>query len=162
MVKILRDYSGKSFICPPSDHLPGNTDPQLTTSHFNRTTEENHSLGIFAEVEEKEAKTNEDEDAVLDTVETLREEIHTFPTICSSCGSACETKMKMVTIPYFKEAIIMATDCDHCGYKTNEVKGGGGIEDKGRRIILKVENVDDLSRDVLKVSSYKTNKEVII
>ena len=45
----------------------------------------------------------------------------------------------------------MATDCDACGYRENEVKGGSGIADKGTRIKLKLTDVSDLSRDVLKV-----------
>lgn len=36
-------------------------------------------------------------------------------------------------IPHFKEVVIMATVCDHCGHKTNEVKSGGGIEPQGTR-----------------------------
>jgi len=83
--------------------------------------------------------------------ENLADEVHQFPTDCSNCGKPCRTKMKVVKIPYFKEVIIMATDCDDCGYKTNEVKSGGGIEEKGKKIALTVESVDDLSRDVLKV-----------
>ena len=55
-------------------------------------------------------------------------------------------------IPHFKEVVIMATVCDYCGHKTNEVKSGGGIEPKGKRISLKVTDVSDISRDVLKVS----------
>ena len=47
----------------------------------------------------------------------------------------------------------MATVCDYCGHKTNEVKSGGGIEAKGKRISLKVTDVSDMSRDVLKVST---------
>jgi len=35
--------------------------------------------------------------------------------------------MKRVDIPYFKEIIIMSTNCDACGYKDNEVKTGGAI-----------------------------------
>ena len=55
-------------------------------------------------------------------------------------------------IPHFKEVVIMATVCDYCGHKTNEVKSGGGIEPKGKRISLKVTDVSDISRDVLTVS----------
>ena len=47
----------------------------------------------------------------------------------------------------------MATVCDSCGHKTNEVKSGGGIEQQGSRISLKVTDVSDMSRDVLKVST---------
>lgn len=44
----------------------------------------------------------------------------------------------------------MASECDSCGYKTNEVKSGGGIEAKGKKYSLKIETVEDLARDVLK------------
>jgi zinc finger protein len=54
-------------------------------------------------------------------------------------------------IPHFKEVVIMATVCDFCGHKTNEVKSGGGIEPQGKKITLKVTESSDLSRDVLKV-----------
>ena len=54
-------------------------------------------------------------------------------------------------IPHFKEVVIMATVCEYCGHKTNEVKSGGGIEPKGKRITLHVTDPSDLSRDVLKV-----------
>jgi zinc finger protein len=55
-------------------------------------------------------------------------------------------------IPHFKEVVIMATVCDFCGHKTNEVKSGGGIESRGKKITLNVTESSDLSRDVLKVS----------
>lgn len=45
----------------------------------------------------------------------------------------------------------MSTNCHDCGYRDNEVKTGGAISDKGRRTILKVEDSEDLSRDILKV-----------
>ncbi len=46
----------------------------------------------------------------------------------------------------------MSTNCDHCGYRDNEVKSGGAIPAQGKKITLKVEDEDDLSRDLLKVS----------
>lgn len=45
----------------------------------------------------------------------------------------------------------MSTNCDKCGYRDNEVKSGSAISEKGKRITLKVEDKDDLSRDILKV-----------
>lgn len=44
----------------------------------------------------------------------------------------------------------MADTCDMCGYKNSEVKGGGGVSDKGRVFRLNVEGPADLQRDVLK------------
>lgn len=46
----------------------------------------------------------------------------------------------------------MSTNCDRCGYRDNEVKSGGAISEKGKRITVKVEDREDLSRDILKVS----------
>lgn len=45
----------------------------------------------------------------------------------------------------------MATVCDTCGNRTNEVKSGGGIEPKGVKIEVDVKVKRDLTRDVLKV-----------
>lgn len=45
----------------------------------------------------------------------------------------------------------MSTNCDRCGYRDNEVKSGSAISEKGKRITLKVEDSEDLSRDILKV-----------
>lgn len=58
--------------------------------------------------------------------------------------------MHLLDIPHFKEVVIMSTTCDSCGYKSNEVKAGGPISQKGRRIILNITDAEDLSRDILK------------
>ncbi|KAK8663600.1 hypothetical protein V6N13_083409 [Hibiscus sabdariffa] len=53
-------------------------------------------------------------------------------------------------IPYFQEVIVMASTCDACGYRNSELKPGGPIPEKGKRITLFVKNINDLSRDVIK------------
>lgn len=47
----------------------------------------------------------------------------------------------------------MSTNCERCGYRDNEVKSGGAISEQGKRITLKVEDREDLSRDILKAGS---------
>ena len=59
-------------------------------------------------------------------------------------------RMKAVQIPFFKEITIMAVNCENCGYRSNEVKAGGGIEKLGKRLEVKIKNKFDLARDVLK------------
>jgi zinc finger protein len=61
--------------------------------------------------------------------------------------------MKKVNIPYFKDVIIMSTNCDFCGYRDNEVKSGTAISERGRKLTLKVEDAEDLTRDILKSES---------
>lgn len=48
----------------------------------------------------------------------------------------------------------MSTSCDRCGYRDSEVKSGAAISAQGKRITLKVEDREDLSRDILKVRVY--------
>ena len=47
----------------------------------------------------------------------------------------------------------MSDACDGCGYRNSEVKGGGGVPPKGRRIELRVEKAEDLRRDVIKAET---------
>jgi len=44
----------------------------------------------------------------------------------------------------------MATNCFACGYRDNEIKTAGAISDKGKKITLRVEDEEDLARDMLK------------
>ncbi|KAI5252750.1 zf-ZPR1-domain-containing protein [Aureobasidium subglaciale] len=86
--------------------------------------------------------------------EDIREnEVYSFPASCPGCTRHCTTNMKMVNIPFFKQVVLMSTVCDHCGYRSNEVKTGGEVPVKGSRITLKVNTPEDLARDVLKSES---------
>lgn len=51
----------------------------------------------------------------------------------------------------YQDIILMSTNCHDCGYRDTEVKSGGATSEKGRKITLKVQDSDDLSRDILKV-----------
>ena len=59
-----------------------------------------------------------------------------------------------LTVPHFKEVIVRALTCDTCGYRSNEVKSGAGVSEKGTRITLHLTDPSDLSRDILKVKSH--------
>jgi zinc finger protein len=147
---ILHDISGNSFISPPPSVLPGHKDERLQSIRVERTREEDHLVGIYPEMAEED--TTEQSDSVEESGQApdFHQEVLEFSTTCPNCGAACTTKMKLTPIPYFKEVVIMATDCEKCGSRTNEVKSGSGIEEKGRRITLRVTTPDDLCRDVLK------------
>lgn len=61
------------------------------------------------------------------------------------------TASPSLDIPQFKEVVVMATNCEVCGNRTSEIKSGSGISEFGTRIVLKVTDKADLSRDILKV-----------
>ncbi|KAI3746407.1 hypothetical protein L6452_08840 [Arctium lappa] len=81
---------------------------------------------------------------------TAPEEVMTFPSTCGACAVSCETRMFLTKIPYFQEVIVMASTCDACGYRNSELKSGGAIPAKGKKIAVTVKNLVDLSRDVIK------------
>ncbi|KAJ9096577.1 hypothetical protein QFC19_007109 [Naganishia cerealis] len=157
----LDDPAGNSFV----SFVGSTSDPKWSMRVYNRTRDQNVALGLVAADEgtENKAPTQNSEgdvpeggrrvqQAVADTMNgsIVPEEIFAFPGSCSSCGHQIDTLMQRVNIPYFKDIIIMSTNCEHCGYRDNEVKSGAAISDKGKKIILKVEDEEDLSRDILK------------
>ncbi|XP_025784965.1 zinc finger protein ZPR1 isoform X1 [Puma concolor] len=133
---IIDDPSGNSFVENP--HAP-QKDHALVITHYNRTVQQEEMLGLQAEAPEEKP---EEED--------LRNEVLQFNTNCPECNAPAQTNMKLVQIPHFKEVIIMATNCDSCGHRTNEVKSGGAVEPLGTRITFHITHPSDLTRDVLK------------
>ena len=83
----------------------------------------------------------------------LDERLNSIPTDCPNCRVACETRICSVEIPHFKQVVIFCTKCDACGYLSNEVKSGGEISAKGKRITLIIREEQDLNRDFLKSDS---------
>lgn len=162
----LDDPTGNSFIefLGPVEGL-GAKDAKWTKREYGRTKEQNEALGIgpgptstAAEVEEdagpertiRTTNVKEEGDGDDDDGEG---EVFSFPGTCSSCAAPVPTMMHKLTIPYFKDVIIMSTNCERCGYRDNEVKAGGAVSSVARRLTLKVEDAEDLSRDVLKSDS---------
>lgn len=149
----LDDPSGNSFI----EFMGSMADPKWNMRTYHRTRQQNIELGLIAQDEpevplstEDVKETGEEEERIGGGLEGENEEIYVFPGTCSSCGHPLDTLIKKVNIPYFKDILIMSTNCDRCGYRDNEVKSGSAISPQGKRITLKVEDREDLSRDILK------------
>ncbi|XP_010863494.1 zinc finger protein ZPR1 [Esox lucius] len=138
---IIDDPSGNSFVENP---FAPQKDESLSISHYKRTPQQDAQLGIKAEEEDEE------EEKPSNDIDSMRNEVLTFNTNCPECNAPASTNMKLVQIPHFKEVIIMATNCDDCGHRTNEVKSGGATEELGTRITLHITDVSDMSRDLLK------------
>ncbi|XP_043356746.1 zinc finger protein ZPR1 isoform X3 [Dermochelys coriacea] len=135
---IIDDPSGNSFVENP--RAP-QKDDALVVTHYSRTAQQDAMLGLEAE---------ETDENSADSVEDLRNEVLQFNTNCPECNAPANTNMKLVQIPHFKEVVIMATNCEACGHRTNEVKSGGAIEPLGTRITLHVTDPSDMTRDILK------------
>jgi zinc finger protein len=139
------DPSGNSLIEPSTS----DKGPKYIRTDYPRTHAQNMLLGLAADEDDEDDKAIQAPDA-MDGVDIIDGQIYEIPSLCPGCSKDCTVNIKKVNIPHFKEVIIMSTVCEHCGYTTREVKTGGEIPDKGQRITLHVENVADLSRDILK------------
>ncbi|KAM3923691.1 zinc finger protein ZPR1 [Leptodactylus fuscus] len=135
---IIDDPSGNSFVENP---FAPQKDDALTVTHYKRSREQDSLVGIESVDGQKDPEEKPGD---------LRDEVLQFHTNCPECNAPAATNMKIVQIPHFKEVIIMATNCDSCGHRTNEVKSGGAIEPLGTRVTLHITDPSDLTRDVLK------------
>ncbi|KAM9250303.1 LOW QUALITY PROTEIN: zinc finger protein ZPR1-like [Cariama cristata] len=136
---IIDDPSGNSFVENP--HTLQKDDALVVAHYRRRTPQQAAMLGLEGEeLDEKPA----------DSAEDLRNEVLQFNTNCPECNAPANTNVKLVQIPHFKEVIIMATNCNSCGHRTNEVKSGGAIEPQGTRITLGITDPSDMTRDILK------------
>jgi len=162
---IIDDPGGNSFI--ENSYTP-NEDVHMTKSYYRRTSaqdiklglkpyEESHTSSNMSRINTNctntKANTNliEVEDENEGKKEWLdRREPIIFQNRCPSCQLTTETRMCVINIPHFREVLIMSLACDKCGYRSNEVKSGGGICQFGTRINIHVCHPDDLTREVLK------------
>ncbi|CAM9328873.1 unnamed protein product [Ectocarpus sp. 12 AP-2014] len=80
----------------------------------------------------------------------MRREAVRLPDSCPACGAPGHSLTCLAEIPHFKEIVIMAFNCESCGFKSSEVKGGGAIPPKGTAYTLEAVSKDDFRRDVLK------------
>jgi zinc finger protein len=104
----LDDPAGNSWIEPKPDDARG----KWVRQDYVRTPEQNAALGLTDTTGNREGQKGGDDD------EIRPDEVHTFPASCPSCARPCNTHMKLVDIPHFKEVVIMSTVCDDCGCKS--------------------------------------------
>ncbi|XP_050556691.1 zinc finger protein ZPR1 [Spodoptera frugiperda] len=172
----LDDVSGNCFLENPVAPRP---DPRASRTEYTRSRDQDHALGIYSSdekaddaecprIENLSLSEGSDPNVTTPSVSSdehlltpldpdampyerlAADEVLSFPTNCPDCDAPADTKMKVTNIPHFKEVVIMSTTCDYCGHRTNEVKSGGGIEEKGVRFEVRVANKEDFSRDILK------------
>ncbi|XP_051271577.1 zinc finger protein ZPR1 [Dicentrarchus labrax] len=144
---VIEDPSGNSFVENPN---APQKDEALIVSRFKRTVQQDIQLGLRADDDDDDDGDNLEEEPAANDLDAMRNEVLVFNTNCPECNAPASTNMKLVQIPHFKEVIIMATNCDSCGHRTNEVKSGGATEEQGTKITLHITDPSDMTRDVLK------------
>merc|ERR1712212_834939 len=80
-------------------------------------------------------------------------EITEIESMCMSCEENGTTRLLLTKIPFFRDVIIMAFTCPHCGYRDNQIKPGGDIQEKGVKITFKVDGAKMMNRQIVKQGS---------
>lgn len=94
----LDDPAGNSFV----QFLGSPSDPKWSFRQYSRSAAQNAELGIGGAAPDAEMPTVIQERDEMEGAQFANEEIYSFAGICSSCGSALDTLMKKVNIPYFQ------------------------------------------------------------
>ncbi|XP_078062336.1 zinc finger protein ZPR1 isoform X1 [Mustelus asterias] len=170
---IIDDPSGNSFVENP--YAP-QKDEALLITQYKRDSAQDSMLGLQACTEEETPQSSMDDlrnevlqfgtncpecnapaETNMKLVRILRQSVldpaECFPLSTLQTGTTyiyIASFTRLLEIPHFKEVIIMATNCEACGHRTNEVKSGGATEPLGTKITLRITDPSDMSRDLLK------------
>jgi zinc finger protein len=71
--------------------------------------------------------------------------------LCVNCEENGMSKFLIVRVPYFRDIVICAFDCPHCGFRSNEVQSVDGVAQTGAcKYTLTVDCAAMLNRQVIK------------
>ena len=75
-----------------------------------------------------------------ENIESNNEEEIQQPTevesLCVNCGENGITTLLLAKIPHYREIILSSFICESCGYRNNDIQGGGAIQPTG--VLFKV------------------------
>ena len=71
----------------------------------------------------------------VENIESNNEEEIQQPTevesLCVNCGENGITTLLLAKIPHYREIILSSFICESCGYRNNDIQGGGAIQPTG-------------------------------
>ncbi|KAM3518446.1 hypothetical protein NHJ13051_008178 [Beauveria bassiana] len=73
--------------------------------------------------------------------------------LCMNCHENGVTRILLTSIPYFREVVIMSFSCEQCGFHNNEIQPAGTIQPKGTHYELRLTDLADFGRQVIKSDS---------
>ena len=148
--KEMSDSMGYTYT-PKQDEDNVNKEEEITGKEFVKPNyySKNKEFTIYKSNSEISAHLVDFTRSIQET-SNIKDEALSFPTNCYCCYAPGEAYICICTIPYFKEIIISCFKCQLCGYKTTEVKGGGGISEKATIYTLNIKDDSDLNRDLFK------------
>lgn len=143
---ILDDPAGNAWL----ERLPTDTGRKFIRESYERTLEQNKELGIGG-AQDSASGEGKIEVNPADELGGIKDGLlYSLHSLCPGCTNPTMINYHTMDIPHFKQVVISATNCSHCGYRTNDITTGGEVPEKGQRIWLEVRQPVDLHRDILK------------
>jgi hypothetical protein len=72
-------------------------------------------------------------------------EMMSLRSLCVACMDQGVTNMLLTRVPFFRDIIIMAFDCEHCGYRSSEAQSAE-VQERGVRFELHATTVEVRAR----------------
>ena len=84
----------------------------------------------------------DDGDLGAPTASSLAGDVMTLSSLCMGCEEQGETKLLLTRIPFFRDVILMAFECEHCGLRNSELQSAE-VQEKGCRfeVVIKTQAV---------------------
>ncbi|KGQ09118.1 hypothetical protein BB8028_0001g03780 [Beauveria bassiana] len=79
--------------------------------------------------------------------------VEEIESLCMNCHENGVTRILLTSIPYFREVVIMSFSCEQCGFHNNEIQPAGTIQPKGTHYELRLTDLADFGRQVIKSDS---------
>ena len=100
------------------------------------------SIGAVADTVEGGGSGGDGEHAqqTSTAVSMVAGDVMALRSLCVSCEDEGETKVLLTKIPFFRDVILMAFDCEHCGFRNSEVQSAE-IQEKGCKFEVTVSSV---------------------
>lgn len=76
-----------------------------------------------------------------------------IPSLCMNCHEQGITRLLLTRIPHFRDIILMAFECPHCGLQNNEIQSAGAVAEKGLIQVCRIEDSKDMNRQLVKMEA---------
>jgi ZPR1 zinc finger protein len=76
-------------------------------------------------------------------------EITVLKSLCMSCEEQGTTRLLLTRIPFFRDVILMAFECPHCGFRSSEVQSAE-VQSRGCCFTVTLTTKKDLNRQLVK------------
>lgn len=79
----------------------------------------------------------------------MADNVTAIPSLCMACHETGMTRVLLTRIPFFRDVILMAFECEECGYRNSEVQSAE-VQEKGCQFEATIRTARDLNRQLVK------------